>query len=152
MNGADKLASDLRGISRIAIDAMGFIYHFEANERYLSLTKMIFSKVEQGKIKAVTSLVTVAEIFSNQKIVEDEELAGIYRHVFDTWPNLTIHVPDLTDAMLVGAVRVEHGLRLPDAFQVEAALSFGAEVIVTNDDKFRKIKRPKVLILKDYLS
>mgnify|MGYP001600207000 CR=1 FL=1 len=151
MSGIDRLIKVLEGASRVAIDSMGFIYHFEANKMYVPLTRALFDRVEQGKLEAVTSLITVAEVFSNQAVIKDEELAAEYRHVFDTWPNLTIFVPDMTDAMLVGAVRLEYGLRLPDAFQVEAGLSFGAEILATNDERLRVVRRPKPVILRDYL-
>lgn len=151
MSGVDRLTRVLARVSRVAIDSVGFIYHFEASKHYLPLTRVLFDKVERGEMEAVTSLVTVAEVFSNRAVVKDEELAATYRHVFDAWPNLMVLVPDMTDAILVGTVRLEYGLRLPDAFQVEAGLSFGAQVLVTNDERFRKVKRPKGLILDDYL-
>lgn len=151
MNGSGELTRILGQVSRVAIDSMVFIYHFEADERYLPLTRVLFNLVEAGKVEAVTSLITVAEVFSNQAVVADDELVAAYRQVFDTWPNLMVVLPDLTDAMLTGTLRLEYNLRLPDAFQVEAGLSFGAQILITNDERFRKVKRPKPVILKDYL-
>ena len=144
------LTQVLAGVKRVAIDAAVFIYHFEGNQEYLPLTRVLFSKLERGEIKGVTSGVTVAEIFANKKVIMSEDVVAAYRYVLENWPGVTVTRPDIEEAMLAGAIRGPYNLRLPDAFQVAAGLLFGAEVLVTNDEGFRRIKDPKVVLLKDY--
>ena len=50
-------------------------------------------------------------------------------------------------------VRGRHpALRTVDSIQIAAALSVGADVFLTNDERLKRIKEIKVLVLKDYLS
>ena len=130
---------------------MVFIYHFEKDKRYLPATTMLFDRMENGKLSGVTSIITVAEIFSHQRVIESEDLSAVYGHVFAVWPGLTVVSPDMDEAQLAGAVRVQYGLRLPDAFQVTAGLKFGAQVLITNDERVGRVKQPKVMLLGDYL-
>jgi predicted nucleic acid-binding protein len=43
-------------------------------------------------------------------------------------------------------------LRTPDAIQLATALEHGAGVVITNDEKWRRISELPTLVLKDYLS
>lgn len=42
-------------------------------------------------------------------------------------------------------------LRTPDAIQLATALGHGADIIVTNDERWGRISELTVLVLKDYL-
>jgi predicted nucleic acid-binding protein len=42
-------------------------------------------------------------------------------------------------------------LRTVDSIQIAAALTIGADVFLTNDDRLKRINEIKVLVLKDYL-
>ena len=151
MNGTSRFLQALSRMSRVAIDSMVFIYHFEEDERYLLLTTALFDRMENGQLAAATSIITTAEIFSHQKVIKSEDLSAVYSHVFSMWPGLTIVSPDMDEAQLAGAIRVQYGLRLPDAFQVTAGLKFGAQALITNDERFRRVKQPKVMLFDDYL-
>jgi len=70
---ADILAL-LRKYPVVGIDTMGFIYHFEENEDYLSFTKVLFSSIEAGIIKAVTSMITLLEILVKPKKEKNKHL------------------------------------------------------------------------------
>jgi len=42
-------------------------------------------------------------------------------------------------------------IRTPDAIQVATALQHGAEMMVTNDDRWRRLTEIRVVVLSDYL-
>ncbi len=151
MNGSDRLLRIIRRAGTVAFDAMVFIYHFEDNPRYAELTEKVFALLDEGLVRGVTSIVTVAEVFSNQKVMDELKLMARYRATFQGWPGLVIHQPTIDEAMIIGGLRIRYGLRLPDAFQIGAAVQSGAEVFVTNDKALGRIAVPRVLLLEDYL-
>lgn len=151
MSGKTKLTGVLAGLGRVAIDSAVFMYHFEGSSKYQPLARLVFDRLEGGKIAGVTSVVTVAEVFANKRVIASDEVTAAYRYVLEHWPGLTVAKPGIEAAILAGALRARYNLRLPDAFQVAAGLLFGAEVLITNDELLRRVKEPRVVILRDYL-
>jgi len=47
---------------KIGIDTSVFIYHFESNAKYLPLTTTILEGIQNGRWRAVTSVITLMEI------------------------------------------------------------------------------------------
>ena len=46
----------------VGIDTAAFIYHLEENEEYLPFTDVLFKMIEAGKIRGVTSTITLMEV------------------------------------------------------------------------------------------
>ena len=46
--------------AKISIDSMIFIYFFEVDERYIKNVDILFDQIESGKIKAVTSVISLS--------------------------------------------------------------------------------------------
>src|SRR5208283_6195349 len=57
-----RLRTCLQRHRRVALDTSVFIYHVEANPRYVGLTQHIFSWLERHTALAVTSTVTLMEL------------------------------------------------------------------------------------------
>lgn len=123
----------------LALDSMLFIYLFEKDPRFFSLVSPLFKKIESGKIKAVTSIITFLEVLSAPKLEEEPEKLNVFTQFFQKTPNLNIIKVDWEIANSAAQLRRQHEyLRTPDSLQIAAALSAGSQVLITNDQKLLK--------------
>jgi predicted nucleic acid-binding protein len=135
----------------VGVDTMVFIYHLEGDERFGPFTRTLFSSVESGEYKAVTSTITLLETLVKAKEIGDEEMRDDYYYTLTSFPNLKLRPVDEEVAEVAAEIRARQKLRTPDALQLATCLVEGASGFVTNDDRLRKIKDPKIIIMGDYL-
>lgn len=136
----------------IGLDSVAFIYFIEEHPLYAPLLSPLFEqRIERGENRAVTSVVTLAEVLVQPKRLARDDLVQRYREFLTAGPN--VMTVDVTAALAEHAatLRAQHGLRLPDAIQVAAALEGGAEYFLTNDARLRRLIELNVVILDDYL-
>ena len=80
------------------------------------------------------------------------DIADSYREILTDSANLSLHEIDGDTAAKAAQLRSNYSwLRTPDAIQLAVAMGNGADVIVTNDEKWKRISELPVLLLKDYL-
>jgi predicted nucleic acid-binding protein len=135
----------------LGIDTMAFIYHLEGNEQYGPFTRALFSAVESGECRGVTSVLTLMETLVRPKEIGDRDLRDDYYFALITFPNLTIRDVDAEVAERAAELRARSKLRPPDALQVATCLVEGGSAFVTNDERLRSIEEPEIIIMKDYL-
>jgi len=136
----------------IGLDTAAFIYFIEEHPLYEPLLSPLFEqRIERGENRAVTSVVTLAEVLVQPKRLARDDLAQRYREFLTAGANLML--VDITAAVAERAatLRAQHNLRLPDAIQVAAAIEHGAAYFITNDTRLRRLTEPTVVILDDYL-
>lgn len=134
--------------SIIALDTNVFIYYFEENKKFLDRTKSIFQSIEKGKYKAVSSIITLAEILTFPKKQRDYLLVKEYSEILNNYPNLEFVNVDWEIVNLASSVRAKYSLTTPDAIQIATALLKNASYFLTADKTFQKIKEIKVKLLK----
>lgn len=139
-------------LGKVGIDAMCFIYHFEAHPIFGPLIFSLFSLLEEGKIYGFTSVLTLAEILSLPKLQKDHSAWEEERQRFWQTPNLTVEPVDGKICEAAALLRVKYLLSLPDAIQVTTAIFNQADGFITNDERLRRVRELKVIILKDHLS
>ncbi len=137
----------MNGINKyklIGIDSNIFIYHFEENPQFISTTQFIFNQLSKEKLKAVTSIISIAETLSyplpakTLKLIEES---------FHMVPNLTLYDVDEAIAKEAAKIRRKNGFRLPDAIQLATAKRAKADVFITNDRRLKQFKPLKVLLI-----
>lgn len=141
----------LRRHRRIALDTNIFIYLLEENPRYLGMTDLVFSRIEQSGCVAVTSTITMTELLVPAYREGDAQRVATFYGLLATYPNLEWMAPDLETADLAAQVRGEHGLHTPDALQVATALRFGATAFVSNDPVFTRVPDFESAVLDRFL-
>lgn len=134
-----------------AADASVLIYHLEGLAPYSDLTGELLTRVADGSLRLVVSVLTAAEV-----------LAGPYRSGAGAKVEqatafvIGLANTDLVDVTFAIADRAAwlraYGLRMPDALVMGTALVRGADVLLTNDSGFRRPipGAPRVLLLDDY--
>lgn len=132
----------------VGIDTMLFIYQFEKFKNFWPKTNLFFSLLEDGKYKAVTSVITVIEILAKPKKEKNYLLAKEYQELLSDFPNLSVVNVDLKIADLSSSIRAKYSLTTPDAIMVATALNCGATGFITADTKLKKINEIEVFILK----
>ncbi|MCD6231858.1 PIN domain-containing protein [Candidatus Aerophobetes bacterium] len=141
----------LRKYSVVGIDTMGFIYHFEKNEDYLPFTKVLFSSIEAGTIKAVTSMITLLEILVKPKKEKNKRLVEEYKFLLHTFPNLKILPFDERIADVASSLRAEYNIKTPDAIQVTSSILAGAKAFITNEPSLKRINEFDIIVMKEML-
>lgn len=149
--GVERLRSSLTRHNRVALDTSVFIYHLEANPKYLVLSDCVFSWLESEGSKAVTSVITMAELLVKPYRESDHESARKCFALLSTYPNIEWIGPTLASANVAAKIRAAHFLRTPDALQAATAIEAHASAIVTNDPLFKRVPNFEVLVLDAYL-
>ncbi len=144
---------DLLGRYRtVGIDTVAFIYHFEENKKYLPFTEVLFRMVETGRIRGITSTITLMEILVKPKKNGNKEAVEEYKFVLQTFPNLEIKPIDAETAEKAAEIRAKYKLKPPDALQIATSLVNKAEAFITNDIELKNIKELKIIIMGEILS
>jgi predicted nucleic acid-binding protein len=131
----------------IGLDTSIFIYHLEDHPRYSPLTEIIFSALENGRNKGVTSYLTLMEILAKPKAEGLQQVARDYEYYLTTFPNLTFYEMGLDVARKASDVRSADRIKAPDAIQLATAIFCGATAFLTNDKIFERVRGVDILIL-----
>jgi predicted nucleic acid-binding protein len=149
--GVERLRAFLRRHQRIALVTSIFIYHLEANPKYLAYTDPIFSWLERSGSKAITSTITMTELLVLPYRDDDEQRANDFYGLLSTYPNLDWIAPNLEIAELAAQIRALHRLQTPDALQAATAVHSQATGLITNDAVFERVEGFQTLALDELL-
>ncbi len=123
--------------SLVAVDTAPVIYFIEKYQPWVRRVKPFFQALDNGRFRAVTSSLTLAEVlvhpFRNQRF----DLAAEYRQLLLGARNLRTIPVSPAIAEQAGELRPRFSFRTPDAIQVATAIQAGAEWFITNDKKLR---------------
>jgi predicted nucleic acid-binding protein len=146
------LEEDLAAHQIVGLDTAPFIYLWERHPRYLPLSEIVFRHLNEPDVQGITSLITLIEVCVLPQRQGRLDLVQEYERVL--LHSLQVQTLALNVALARRAIdlRAEHNLRMPDAFQIGAALEAGATAFVTNDRRLQRVPALNVLVLDDYLS
>ncbi|GHO53368.1 type II toxin-antitoxin system VapC family toxin [Ktedonobacter robiniae] len=139
---------DLNG-QTVGVDTAPFIYYIEGNPAYKDTLKAFFQAVDQGKIKIVTSTVTLLETLIHPLRTNNNILAQQYRDILFGTKGLTTLSVSQNIAQEAARIRALHNVRTPDAIQLATAISSGATFFLTNDKLLPSLPNLKMLVLND---
>jgi len=108
---------------------------------YLEPSRRVLDAVDEGKLQAIVSAVSIAELCSGYYMAGDERgKQELITHLVSSKGYVVVDL-DLKLADWAGRIRAETGLRLPDAIILASGLAGGASCIVTHDEEFKKGER-----------
>jgi predicted nucleic acid-binding protein len=136
----------------ISLDSAVFIYHLEDHPRYAPLTEIIFTALEKGANKGITSYLTLMEVLTKPKAEGFTQAVRDYEYYLTTFPNLTFFEMDLEVARRASDLRAVQRIKAPDAIQIATALLHSATGFLTNDKIFERIKDIDILIFDKLLT
>jgi predicted nucleic acid-binding protein len=123
------------------VDSAPIIYTLDGNRQFAPRFARLFERHAAGEIVLAVTTGTIAEVLTGPPSNDDEALASRYHAILNAWK-----VVELSSEIAASAARfrARYRLKLPDAVQVASALAIGADVLVTHDDDFAKIKGLRV--------
>jgi len=76
--------------SLVLLDTNCFIYYFENNEKYADKLEEIFTRIQEGDIKAGMSVLSFIEILVKPKKEKNIFIENRYKLTLTNYPNLRI--------------------------------------------------------------
>lgn len=146
MNG--KIEKYLKHKSIVYLDTAPIIYFIQEDPQYLAAVKEVFLRIDNGAIRAISSFLTLLELLVKPLEVQAYDLVGQYRDLLRSC--LTLYPVEQIVSEKAAELRAKYRYRTPDAIQIATALSFGAQLFITNDLELKKkIHEIEVLNLSD---
>ena len=148
---ARTIADSLANYKVVGLDTSPFIYHLQGDAVYSKITSDLFSAVESGSVRAITSVITLMEVQVKPISEGNTKVAEEYGILLQTFPNLSLRRIDDKAASRAAELRAKHRIGAPDALQLSVAIEEGAKAFVTNDERLTKVKDVQVITLKSFL-
>ncbi len=135
----------------VAFDTAPLIYYLQENPQYMAVADEFFNAIDRGLARGTTSVLTLLEVLVVPLREGRHGLANQYRQLLMSAPGVTLHAIDEVICERAANLRAKYGwLRTPDALQVATAIEHGADVMVTNDDRWRRLTEIQVVVLNQY--
>ena len=105
----------LRNLKLVALDTNIFIYYLHDYLGLTTLAGQIFKGLLNGRLKAVTSIITLVELLS---LAAPESKIHALKEQFEIIPNLEVLSVEKSIAIEAAQIRREYKFRLPDSLQM----------------------------------
>jgi predicted nucleic acid-binding protein len=134
-------------------DSPPLIYYIEQNPRYRGPAKEFFEAFDGGVARGGTSVLTLVEVLAKPLRDGKLDIARKYREVLREAVGISLISIDDATCNRAAELRAKYRwLKTPDALQIASALLQGADILVTNDDRWKQLTEITVLLLEDYAS
>ncbi|GBC95604.1 hypothetical protein HRbin16_01396 [bacterium HR16] len=140
----------LSGVRRIFLDTAPIIYHVEGVALYQPLTDLIFSRIGEGALVAVTSCITLAECLVHPYRRGDMQLVQQFKNVITRGRN-TRYVGVDSVVEQAAELRARYNLTLIDSLQIASAIADGCDSFLTNDLALKRVTGMNILVLDELL-
>jgi predicted nucleic acid-binding protein len=129
------LADQIPDGATVLVDTNPIIYVFEGNPRAAPF-RSVFAAIETGRIQALVTPITIAEVVCGPMKTGNEALAERYRQALCSGNGWNLREMDADIAMLAARFRVQQRIKLPDAIQLATAVHEGCHALLTCDRDF----------------
>jgi predicted nucleic acid-binding protein len=136
----------IRG-QKVHIDSAIFIYYFEKDAQRATLLKELFESVRTGRLKALTSHLTLLEVLVKPIQLKRFDLVRQYVIFLSRSRNFVLQPCEEHVAQKAARIRADHGFRTPDAIQLATAVIHRAESFVTNDHRLRAFGELNIVVI-----
>lgn len=135
-----------------AFDSAPLIYYLEQHPRYFLLADELFDSVRLRLALAITSILTLVEVLVMPIRKGRHDLGDDYRRLLTRTRGITLFSIDRAICERAARLRAQNSwLRTPDALQLATAVEHRADLVVTNDSRWKQVKDIQVVVLGDYL-
>lgn len=129
------------------IDSAVFIYFAEQHPKYLGITNIIFNRVKNQELQAITSPITLAECLVVPERNQDANAIQIFTKLITTGPNVKFIPIEQEVAKQASVLRAKYKISLPDAFQLAISINIKCDLFLTNDLRLKKVSEVTVMAL-----
>jgi predicted nucleic acid-binding protein len=135
----------------VFFDSAPLIYYIERHSRFSRVAEELFEALDQGTARGLTSVLTLVEVLTKPFRNGREDIAREYREVLTEAVGITLSPIDGELCNQAARLRAKYQwLRTPDAIQVACSLQHKADLIVTNDERWKRLTEIPVIVLQDY--
>ncbi|MBE2269162.1 MAG: PIN domain-containing protein [Anaerolinea sp.] len=142
-----RLVEALKDVKRIAIDTVCVIYFIENHPEYANAVEYVLRLIEQDKLEAQSSVITLAETLVKPLKLKDVKLEDDYRDFLQDRENLPLNPISEIVAERAAILRAKYNLKLADALQIATAILSGCDAFLTNDVGIKRVTEIRVLVL-----
>jgi len=142
-----KLSDALQGVNKVFLDTSPVVYYVEGVPAFAEVAKGIFTLIGEGQMQGVVSPVTLAECVTLPIRLGQLELRQRFTDLLTATEGILLVNIDAVIAQEAAELRIQYGLKLPDALQVATAIAAGCEAFLTNDVALKRVKELRVLTL-----
>ena len=135
-------------MARIFWDTNLFIYLFEQNPLYSPRVVEIRRRMLERGDSLITSSLTLSEILAKPIELGNQDLLERYRGFFRN-PAITVVPFDQTAGEAYARIRMDRGIRPPDAIQLACAATAEVDLLITSDDRLSRTHVPGVHFVTD---
>ncbi len=135
--------------SPVFLDTSCFIYLIEDHPLFAAKVAPVFKRITDGKLEAITSVITVSEVLVAPIKQNNEGLIAKYHELFTQVDDLRVMAPSYQTAIVAARIAASYGTKLPDCYQLAIAAETGCSTFLTNDEALRKHKKANVLLIGD---
>jgi len=138
------LAAHIPDGATVLVDTNPIVYWFEDSPLAVAF-ESVFADIQAGRIDAIVTPITVAEVVSGPLRAGKEALAERYRQAITASQGFSVRDTNADIAMLAARLRLRHALKLPDAIQVATAVHTGCFALISRDRDFSNVTDVLVL-------
>ena len=133
----------------VFVDTAPFIYHIEEVGEYRETLHDFFTALDEGHIRAVTSVVTMMEVLVKPYRLKLNDLVFRFENAILNKMFIEVVAINLEIAKLAAHIRSESKTALADAIQLASADYYNAAFFLTNDKRIRQVTNAKIVCLDD---
>ena len=148
--GQDAFMNKVVRAKRLLLDTNVIIYFLQGISPYDVLLHPLFILIEEGRLRAVISAITEAELLVGPLKKNDSEALAKVQLLLNGFPGLKVMPVSRQISQMGASIRAETDLPLPDALIIATAQADGCDAIIGNDRSWSRIRAPEVILLGDY--
>ncbi len=144
-----KVEAALQGVSRLYLDTAPVIYYVQEAADQLQIVNVIFQRIEADDLRAIASPVTLAECLVVPLRLGNVVLQQSFLELLTNTEGIDFVAIGAAVGQRAAALRVRHGLKLPDALQIATAIGSNCDAFLTNDAELKRVTELRVLVIKE---
>jgi uncharacterized protein len=126
-------------LSRIFWDTNIFIYLMEGSGEHHARSKALLQRMSERQDELLTSTMTLGELLVKPLEAGRPDMAARYETLLNS-PGVSVIDFDRKAARIYAGLRLDRGIRAPDAIQLACAAASQTNLFVTNDARLSQKK------------
>ena len=136
----------------IFVDTAPFIYYIEELGDYSDVLREFFTVLDEGHVRAVTSVITMMEVLVKPYRLKLNNLVSQFEKTILNKMYIEVVGITLEIARLAAQIRAENKIALADAIQLATADYYHAAFFLTNDKRLHQVTNTKIVYLDNLVS
>jgi predicted nucleic acid-binding protein len=143
------LTERLDSIRRLFLDTAPVIYYVEKNPSFSTKVQDIFQRLDDSRLTAVVSPITLAECLVAPYRLGRPDVAQTFSDLLADNENVLLYPIDEITADKAAELRARYNLTLTDAFQLAVAIQSGCDAFLTNDSDLKRVTEIPVIVVSE---